>query len=1322
MEEKNIVLTISLLVSNRIDTIDKCLNSIQPLLEQLPSELIVVDTVGEEKSDGSLAVAKKYTEQIVRFEWCNDFAAARNAGLSLARGEWFLFLDDDEWFEDVTEIVDFFRSGEYKNYNSATYRIRDYRDKAGSYAMGILHRMVKIEEGTRFVGKVHEYLSTQKEPCKELQSFIHHYGYVFETEEAHKKHSERNLSLLRPEFEKHPEDLRLRLQMVQECMFLKELESEAVSLCEGAFLLDKSNYVSPAFQWILAAYVRLAERNKEWTTVLERASSIRKKFPVSAFCNLALSILEINAYEQTKQEEKLISRLNDFEKAWEYLKTHPEQKKAQSILDFEVFLEPSLLAKSMEKGIVALHHAGKKKEAKRWTTCRQRLLDKPMLSISLLVSNNIETIEKCMESLRPLLKNIPSELIVVDTVGEEQSDGSLAVAKKYADKIIRFIWCDDFSAARNAGLKEAAGEWFMFLDDDEWFENISEITEFFAGGEYLLYRSGTYQIRNYKDIQGTSYSMSTLGRMTKMKKDLCFVGSVHETFSELNLPCKAFSSYVHHFGYAYRTEEEKKRHMERNLTLLEKELKKNPQDIRNRTQMALELGTFDNQGALEFCEETFRLCAAQKEHPGFQWQLLLVFRLYEALELPVEAAEQRYEEFKKAFGYNETAENGICYQITRLCIINNQPQKAMPYAKQYFVTYRYLQENKEPQQLQMIADFARYQTKECYKEMLHFGAYCATCAKEYDLAWQWFVEMPWEETGYINLDAMEYAIGLFWQDARKEELLSIAKRVMKNKENMKIKELQAKAARVIDIVKNAEDTSNTGKPDWIKSDVKLTIGVLVSNNIRTIRNCMNSLKPILDAVSSELIVVDTVGEENSDGSLAVAKEYTDKIYRFEWCNDFSAARNVCIDHARGEWFLYVDDDEWFDDTKEIIEFFNSGECDNYGQALYYVHNYLATGGYTQAVVGRFVHRTKRTRFVGVVHERFNEVYAPNKMFNTFAHHSGYAYKSEEEEKKHQERNLPLLRAAFEEEGYTPHICLQMAQELFSRAETMEEGYDFCMKSIQILAHDQKRDGDSKVQWLLVASARYYSIKAEYKELQERISYMKQTYYLSELSQLYLAALLIGAAHREKDYEMVEVCTKEYLKAWDWLKEHPEETIVQEQLDLSMYYNEETYYKILHIAARCANENGQYALANKYWKMFPWEKEGFNKVPYHYDMLQTVEGLKKLQEQQEQTAKVKNFLELVNLMSEAEAYLTELLEQRKTKEAQDFLGSMQETAITVGTGLDKVLGEGTPEVALLESYCELVWQCSNEEDVEQQKCLVRELQKITAEVKQRLEAR
>ena len=69
IQDNKVVLSISLLVSNRIDTIRKCMESIKPILQELPSELIAVDTVEEGKSDGSIEVVREYTEKIIPFTW-----------------------------------------------------------------------------------------------------------------------------------------------------------------------------------------------------------------------------------------------------------------------------------------------------------------------------------------------------------------------------------------------------------------------------------------------------------------------------------------------------------------------------------------------------------------------------------------------------------------------------------------------------------------------------------------------------------------------------------------------------------------------------------------------------------------------------------------------------------------------------------------------------------------------------------------------------------------------------------------------------------------------------------------------------------------------------------------------------------------------------------------------------------------------------------------------------------------------------------------------------------------------------------------------------
>ena len=139
------------------------------------------------------------------------------------------------------------------------------------------------------------------------------------------------------------------------------------------------------------------------------------------------------------------------------------------------------------------------------------------LTISLLASSRTATLERCLDSLKPLLLEVPAELIVVFTGTDERVR---QIAERYTDQVIPFTWCNDFSAARNEGLKRAKGEWFLYLDDDEWFEDVTEICDFFKSGEYLNYRSAAYANRNYTDWNGMNYTDFMVYRMAKRTPDL----------------------------------------------------------------------------------------------------------------------------------------------------------------------------------------------------------------------------------------------------------------------------------------------------------------------------------------------------------------------------------------------------------------------------------------------------------------------------------------------------------------------------------------------------------------------------------------------------------------------------------------------------------------------------------------------------------------------------------------------------------------------------------------------------------------------------------
>ncbi len=211
---KKPLLSIALLCSNRIDTVRRCLDSLVPIMEQLPCELILLDTSTDPKVPPVLA---EYTDNITKFKWVNDFSAARNETLKQAKGEWYLYIDDDEWFVEIDELIHFFQSGEYKKYGCANYIQRNFHDKELiHYSDSWASRMIKLTSETHFESKIHEYMVPIPGECKNLHLIANHTGYIAVTEEDKKKRYDRNAVLLKEMIEEQPERLRWRVQLAQE--------------------------------------------------------------------------------------------------------------------------------------------------------------------------------------------------------------------------------------------------------------------------------------------------------------------------------------------------------------------------------------------------------------------------------------------------------------------------------------------------------------------------------------------------------------------------------------------------------------------------------------------------------------------------------------------------------------------------------------------------------------------------------------------------------------------------------------------------------------------------------------------------------------------------------------------------------------------------------------------------------------------------------------------------------------------------------------------------------------------------------------------------
>jgi glycosyltransferase involved in cell wall biosynthesis len=83
---------------------------------------------------------------------------------------------------------------------------------------------------------------------------------------------------------------------------------------------------------------------------------------------------------------------------------------------------------------------------------------------------------------------------------------------------------------------------------------------------------------------------------------------------------------------------------------------------------------------------------------------------------------------------------------------------------------------------------------------------------------------------------------------------------------------------------------------------KLSVCLIVKNEEEVMERCLSAILPIAD----EIIVVDT---GSTDNTVAICNKFPVKMYAFEWCDDFSAARNYAFEQATEAYILWIDADD-----------------------------------------------------------------------------------------------------------------------------------------------------------------------------------------------------------------------------------------------------------------------------------------------------------------------------------------------------------------------------------------------------------------------------
>lgn len=193
--------------------------------------------------------------------------------------------------------------------------------------------------------------------------------------------------------------------------------------------------------------------------------------------------------------------------------------------------------------------------------------------------------------------------------------------------------------------------------------------------------------------------------------------------------------------------------------------------------------------------------------------------------------------------------------------------------------------------------------------------------------------------------------------------------------------------------------------------LKLSACWIARNEEKDLPRSIESVRRAAD----EMIVVDT---GSTDGTVEIAQRAGVTVLHFDWIDDFSAPRNFAIEHAKGDWIIFLDADEYFSEPAKVhravekyavkdailIPRINiDAECGNREMS----RDWNA----------RIFRRAPYLRYRGLIHENITNLNgALNYVFSDVrltVYHTGYGSARIESKLR---RNLALIEREIEREG------------------------------------------------------------------------------------------------------------------------------------------------------------------------------------------------------------------------------------------------------------------------------------------------------------------
>lgn len=427
-------------VYNAEKYLEKCLDS---LLKQTFTDMEVI-CVDDGSTDASLEILKRFQEKDRRIHVLtqeNQYAGtARNNGMKIAQGEYLLFLDADDFFEE-TLLEKIYSQGKKMEADIVLFGAKQYNGKTGCVSPAPWYlKKDAVPEENPFSRKTQDtdiFAITTPAPWTKLfrKEFIDSEGIFFQGLQ-------------------NSNDVYFTLTALAAAEKITCVEEDLVFYRVGAAeSLQGSKKFSPVC--FLEAYCAVYEELNRRGIYGEVEEGFLNVLLSGCAHNLrTVTEWDIRRYICQRMSEPQFAKTGLTERNAEYFRK-PE--------DF-IFVKGLLNAADWEK-----HHR-KNLLPTEVETVQSSEVENPKVSVIIPVYNVEKYIRECLDSIvRQTLKDI--EIICVN---DGSTDGSLEILKEYGarDKRITILSQENrgISSARNHGAERASGEYFYFMDGDDILE------------------------------------------------------------------------------------------------------------------------------------------------------------------------------------------------------------------------------------------------------------------------------------------------------------------------------------------------------------------------------------------------------------------------------------------------------------------------------------------------------------------------------------------------------------------------------------------------------------------------------------------------------------------------------------------------------------------------------------------------------------------------------------------------------------------------------------------------------------------------------------